>query len=403
MGFDEDRFLEAVGEEFKCLICSEVLLDPVECSGCQTNFCSECIHAWQARSSECPNRCKLVLQPCHRAFKNLLMRLKLRCSAKDCQETLTLENVLRHESSECLYRPVTCPHAGCSEQLLARDLSPHLDVCPLTPVKCEHCTLSFLRKDQASHDCLIALIQGYQQLAAEHEELQRLIEEVPEQLTPQEVENTEEVAVHSGVRCSACGQEPLQGTRYMCRKCISYDLCERCRRKIMHGHNDYWEIQVHLQHEGIACDGCRQRPVVGPRYKCQRCPDFDFCHACRFTVEHAHKEFDGFLPYWVAVVPLAEERTAYRAGETFTRSWLVVNLGKELLRSLVLTQVGGESCCAESSFKYQCEVPQGSTLLLTVQAVIKQQPGTYVSEWKLSSDHRVSFFGPKLSYRLIVL
>lgn len=405
MGLDEERFVEPVGDEFKCLICSEVLLDPIECSGCQTSFCSECIRAWQTRSSECPNRCKLTLNPCHRGFKNLLMRLKLRCSAKECTEILTVETLSRHENSECLFRVMTCPNAGCTENILARDLSAHLDSCAHGSVQCERCKVSLLRKSLPAHDCLVTLVAGYRKLAADHEMLQRAVDEIPKSNTPTtELEVCEAQAVHSGVMCSNCHLEPLLGTRYMCRKCICYDLCEKCHRKIMHGHNDYWQLPVHLQHEGITCDGCRMRPIVGPRYKCRRCPDFDFCHACHLGCQHDHSDFDAFLPYWVTVVPLAEERTAYRVGETFTRTWLVVNLGSEVLRNLVLTQAGGDRCCAESCFKYKCEVPQGSTFALTVCAVlIQEQPGTYMSEWKLSSDHRVSFFGAKLRYRLIVL
>jgi len=405
MGLDEDRFVEPVGDEFKCLICAEVLLDPLECSGCQTSFCGECIKAWQARSAECPNRCQLKLQPCHRGFKNLLLRLKLHCSAKDCGEVLTVETVARHENSECLFRMLACPNAGCTEKMQAKDFSVHLTSCALGSVKCERCKVSLLRRDQSAHDCIATLLAGYQQLAADHESLQRALDELPKKVaTTTESEVHEALAVHSGVRCSSCGMDPLLGARYMCRKCISYDLCEKCRRKIMHGHNDYWSLPVHLQHEGITCDGCRVRPIVGPRYKCRRCPDFDFCHACRLAAHHTHSDFDAFLPYWVTVVPLAEERTAYKTGESFTRAWLVVNMGSEVLRSLVLTQAGGERCCAESCFKYQCEVPQGSTLVLSLRAVLTQhQPGTYLSEWKLSSDDRVSFFGPKLRYRLVVL
>ena len=43
MGFDTDRFASDLKDELICLICQEVLEDPMECSECQTNFCLSCI------------------------------------------------------------------------------------------------------------------------------------------------------------------------------------------------------------------------------------------------------------------------------------------------------------------------------------------------------------------------
>ena len=36
------------------------------------------------------------------------------------------------------------------------------------------------------------------------------------------------------------------------------------------------------------CDGCSMNPIVGPRYKCQVCLDFDFCSNCYKTKPHQH-------------------------------------------------------------------------------------------------------------------
>jgi len=33
-------------------------------------------------------------------------------------------------------------------------------------------------------------------------------------------------------------------------------------------------------HEGIVCDGCEMSPIVGIRFKCHECPDFDLCASC---------------------------------------------------------------------------------------------------------------------------
>merc|ERR1712047_195880 len=40
-------------------------------------------------------------------------------------------------------------------------------------------------------------------------------------------------------------------------------------------------------HWGVVCDGC-DGPVVGPRYKCLVCPDYDLCATCEARGVHVH-------------------------------------------------------------------------------------------------------------------
>lgn len=41
-------------------------------------------------------------------------------------------------------------------------------------------------------------------------------------------------------------------------------------------------------HYHVSCDGCKMYPIVGIRYKCYVCPDFDYCEKCEGTTEHPH-------------------------------------------------------------------------------------------------------------------
>lgn len=41
-------------------------------------------------------------------------------------------------------------------------------------------------------------------------------------------------------------------------------------------------------HKYIICDGCEMDPVVGVRYKCAVCPDYDLCENCEATTTHDH-------------------------------------------------------------------------------------------------------------------
>jgi len=39
-------------------------------------------------------------------------------------------------------------------------------------------------------------------------------------------------------------------------------------------------------HRGVVCDGCDIFPIVGVRYKCNECEDFDFCQTCYEKSQH---------------------------------------------------------------------------------------------------------------------
>ena len=40
---------------------------------------------------------------------------------------------------------------------------------------------------------------------------------------------------------------------------------------------------------GFFCDSCMMTPIVGLRYHCLTCSDFDLCERCYFQVGHRHE------------------------------------------------------------------------------------------------------------------
>lgn len=36
------------------------------------------------------------------------------------------------------------------------------------------------------------------------------------------------------------------------------------------------------------CDGCKSKGILGVRYKCAVCADFDFCSKCEASIDHPH-------------------------------------------------------------------------------------------------------------------
>ena len=47
------------------------------------------------------------------------------------------------------------------------------------------------------------------------------------------------------------------------------------------------------EHFGVKCDQCGVNPIVGCRYKCAVCPNFDYCEECeqKFAIKHNHAFF----------------------------------------------------------------------------------------------------------------
>ena len=115
--------------------------------------------------------------------------------------------------------------------------------------------------------------------------------------------------IHWNYICDGCNMAPIKGTRYHCDICKDFDFCEKCHteQKDKHGHN-FTAVQKSLfhpperkfraprfvcdkvMHKGVVCDGCGAFPIIGCRFKCAICPNFDYCENCekKFGKEHSH-------------------------------------------------------------------------------------------------------------------
>ena len=127
-----------------------------------------------------------------------------------------------------------------------------------------------------------------------------------------EEKKEEKKEVHVLVSCDGCHMHPLIGKRYKCEKCPNFDFCEACyeKEKQKHGHpfkivetnkilkQIYDKICPKSQnsegkaiHNKVSCDGCGMYPIIGTRYKCSSCDNFDYCENCEkiYRNEHNHK------------------------------------------------------------------------------------------------------------------
>ena len=122
--------------------------------------------------------------------------------------------------------------------------------------------------------------------------------------------------IHQGVTCDGCGCYPIMGCRYKCAICPNFDFCENCEKALAKEHSHpmvqisdpSWKLyslqcslkeeykmeknnqHIDIIHDGISCNGCGAKSIVGSRYKCAICPNFDYCENClkEHTIDHQH-------------------------------------------------------------------------------------------------------------------
>ena len=170
-GYDEERFVTTVNRNFLCLICFNVLRDPVMCSRNQHCFCRSCITRHLQNAQRCPTcNDKLTVwtymtEP-PRMVKNLINELNIHCVYKNrgCQEIVQLQHLDRHEAS-CGFTPVVCTNEGCDAIVNKRDLIHHeSEQCEYRKLKCHSCrevmiTLTNMERRVANIETNIATIE----------------------------------------------------------------------------------------------------------------------------------------------------------------------------------------------------------------------------------------------------
>ena len=144
-GYDEERFATTVNRNFLCLICFNVLKDPVLCPRNQHCFCRSCITKHLENSRRCPTcadelTVETLAEP-NRMVKDYLNELKIHCvyNNRGCHEILQLQHLDSHEAT-CGFTPAVCTNQGCGATLNQRDLIHHQsELCEFRKLKCHSC------------------------------------------------------------------------------------------------------------------------------------------------------------------------------------------------------------------------------------------------------------------------
>ena len=144
-GYDEERFVTTVNQNFLCLICFNILREPVMCSKNQHCFCRSCITQYLQNSQRCPTcndelTVETLVDP-PRMIKDMINELNIHCvyNNRGCQEIVQLQHLDRHEDS-CGFTPVVCANEGCGMTVNKRDLIHHeSEQCEYRRLKCHSC------------------------------------------------------------------------------------------------------------------------------------------------------------------------------------------------------------------------------------------------------------------------
>ena len=146
LGYDDERFESIVDQHFHCLICYNILKDPVMCRRNQHYFCRGCITEHLRRNSHtCPTCTDELtvetLTEVPRIVTDYLDERRIRCDHYDrgCRELVHLKNLQRHVA-ECWFTPVVCENQGCNEMISKRDRKYHeSEQCQFRKLKCHNC------------------------------------------------------------------------------------------------------------------------------------------------------------------------------------------------------------------------------------------------------------------------
>ena len=87
-------YLENIRDMVTCIICLNIIDDPVQCDTCQHSFCLDCI----TKLGKCPMGCQDYKFVNSEICKELLSGLKIKC---ECGNEINYDNIKKHKEEEC--------------------------------------------------------------------------------------------------------------------------------------------------------------------------------------------------------------------------------------------------------------------------------------------------------------
>ena len=176
-GYNPNRFINPVRQDFLCCICLCVIKDPRTCEQGEHYFCFFCITRHLANSPTCPECRHLLtsktLKRPHKFLALFLSELKIKCDyfTRGCLEQVELGNLQNHVN-HCEYRPITCEN--CHFEVNAKDEDNHKkSSCHLGDAISQ--SLLDIKKRQADMEAFILTVSAKQK---ENEEEQDKVKRI---------------------------------------------------------------------------------------------------------------------------------------------------------------------------------------------------------------------------------
>lgn len=127
-----------------CLICQNILNNPLECSNCERGFCSFCIN--QLSPLKCPTCKNNSFKEPHIQTKHNLNQLNFKFPNCSCK--VKYKDYFNHEKI-CPNNLSMCP--TCQEVVYKGDSPVHGMNCPMRICNCNYCNIEIKSKDYESH------------------------------------------------------------------------------------------------------------------------------------------------------------------------------------------------------------------------------------------------------------
>ena len=95
----KDDIYKSIENSITCMICLDIIIEPMICMSCHHSFCNNCIRKWLQMDNKCPNRCKILNYQNDLEINKLLSKLKFGC--EKCKKVISYDEMMKHFLSKC--------------------------------------------------------------------------------------------------------------------------------------------------------------------------------------------------------------------------------------------------------------------------------------------------------------